>query len=157
MKTTLKENIYIEKANANDAETLADLQCKMAWETEEYKLDHATVLAGLKSLFADHTKGTYYKVTHEGQIVGCMLNTFEWSEWRNGYVLWIQSLYIVPEFRAQGLFKLMYQYLQQKVAKDDSLKGIRLYVDKTNTKAAQVYKAIGMSDEHYTFFEWLPA
>ncbi|EAY25130.1 GNAT family N-acetyltransferase [Microscilla marina] len=155
MKTLLKENIYIETASVQDAELLADLQCKMAWETEEYMLDRNTVLQGLQALFNDVSKGIYYKVTHNEQVIGCMLNTFEWSEWRNGYVLWIQSLYIVPEFRAQGLFKLMYQYLQHKVKADNNLMGIRLYVDKTNVKASQVYKAIGMSDEHYTFFEWL--
>lgn len=155
MKTLLRENIYIETANANDAEALADLQCRMAWETEEYKLDKNTVLQGLEALFADTSKGKYYKVTHEGEIVGCMLNTFEWSEWRNGYVLWIQSVYIVPEFRAKGLFRLMYEFTKKQVKASDSLTGIRLYVDKTNTKATKVYEAIGMNGDHYAFFEWM--
>lgn len=155
MGTLLKDNIHLEIANVDDADTLADLQCQMAWETEEYKLSKPTVLNGLKALFADPNKGKYYKLVHQQKIVGCMLNTFEWSEWRNGYILWIQSLYIVPEFRAKGLFRLMYQYLQTQVNASEELKGIRLYVDKTNTKATKVYEAIGMNGDHYHFFEWV--
>ncbi|OJJ20471.1 GNAT family N-acetyltransferase [marine bacterium AO1-C] len=155
METLLKDNIYLVEANIGDAETLADLQCAMAWETEEYKLDRATVLAGLKALFKDATKGRYYKLVCEQEIVGCMLNTFEWSEWRNGSILWIQSLYIAPAFRSKGLFKLMYEYLQNLVNDSDDLQGIRLYVDKTNVKATKVYEALGMNGEHYHFFEWM--
>jgi len=155
METLLKDNIYLVEASIEDAAILADLQCAMAWETEEYKLDRSTVLKGLKALFEDTTKGQYYKLVCEQEIVGCMLNTFEWSEWRNGYILWIQSLYIVPSFRAKGLFKRMYQYLQNLVNTSDDLQGIRLYVDKTNVKATKAYEAIGMNGEHYHFFEWL--
>ncbi|HAS46280.1 MAG TPA: GNAT family N-acetyltransferase [Microscillaceae bacterium] len=155
METLLKDNIYLVEANVEDAETLADLQCAMAWETEEYKLDKTTVLKGLKALFEDTAKGKYYKLVCKEDIVGCMLNTFEWSEWRNGYILWIQSLYIVPSFRGKGLFKRTYQYLQNLVNASDDLQGIRLYVDKTNVKATKTYEAIGMNGEHYHFFEWM--
>lgn len=155
METLLKDNIYLAEANAEDIGTLADLQCAMAWETESYKLDKSTVSKGLQALFDDATKGKYYKLRHEQKIIGCMLNTFEWSEWRNGYILWIQSLYIVPEFRGKGLFGLVYQHLQNLVNTSEELQGIRLYVDKTNVKATKVYEALGMNGDHYHFFEWM--
>lgn len=151
----LKDSIYITEATSEDTPILADLQCRLAWETEEYQLDKNTVQQGLQALLEDKRKGVYYKVADAEKIIGCVFTTFEWSEWRNTYVLWIQSLYIIPAYRGKGLFRAMYNFFQKKVKTSKELGGIRLYVDKSNQKAIQVYESVGMSKEHYEMYEWL--
>ncbi len=79
----------------------------------------------------------------------------EWSDWRNGTILWIHSLYVVPEVRRKGVFTKLYQYLKQRVEGSDELMGLRLYVDKNNTGAQKVYENLGMNKDHYVMYEWL--
>ncbi len=153
----LKEQIFIQEANLADASMIATLQIKMAKETEDFDLNAATVNQGVAALLQDPHKGTYYKFTSASEeIIGCVLITKEWSDWRNGNILWIQSLYIESEFRGKGIFSEVYRFFQQQVQQSDSLRGIRLYVDKSNQKAVAVYKAIGMNNQHYEMFEWIP-
>ncbi len=152
---TLDQLYKIGTIQAEDIPTLAQFQAKMAWETEEYKLDTEAVEQGIQALLDDPSKGRYYKFLHEGDLVGCLMTTYEWSEWRNGQVLWIQSLYILPEHRGKGLFRKVYQYLQDQVKETEGWRGIRLYVDKRNQAATEVYKSIGMDNSHYELFEWM--
>ncbi len=156
-KHLLKSHIYIHPCQAQNTARIAVLQIKMAKETEDFDLDEDTVKEGVQALINDPHKGTYYKLTNEDeQIIGCILITKEWSDWRNGYILWIQSLFIEPEYRDKGIFSEVYKFFQNKVRNQENLKGIRLYVDKTNQKAVRVYQAIGMSNQHYEMFEWIP-
>jgi len=147
--------MLIRKAFDTEAETIVNFQVAMALETENLVLDKATVQQGVAAVFADVNKGTYYVAEIDGQIAGSLLITYEWSEWRNGTVWWIQSVYIDHKYRGKGVYKAMYTYLKNIVSTDDTLKGIRLYVEKTNTRAIEVYKALGMTDQHYNLFEWL--
>ena len=110
---------------------------------------------GVHRLFKDSTKGRYYVAEEGGEVVGSLMTTYEWSDWRNGTVLWIQSVYVEKKHRGQGVYKKMYNHIQQLVDADPDLKGIRLYVDKTNVAAQQTYKKIGMNGEHYTVYEWM--
>jgi ribosomal protein S18 acetylase RimI-like enzyme len=151
----LKGDIIIEEANEIDVLELVELQCRMARETEKIELNRNVVELGIAALFQDKSKGKYFKVIDQGKIIGCVLNTYEWSDWRNGYVLWIQSLYLLPTYRHQGLFREIYDYLRESVQKNQQLKGIRLYVDRNNKNAVDVYKAIGMNNQHYEMFEWM--
>jgi ribosomal protein S18 acetylase RimI-like enzyme len=151
----LKDNIIIEMATLTDWEILVNLQLKMAWETEKLALNQEILSSGVKNLLADENKGKYYKLTDNQKIIGCMLNTLEWSDWRDGWIIWIQSLYILPEYRGQGLYRLMYEYIQEIVSQSPDYKGVRLYVDKTNVNAIEVYKSLGMNNQHYELFEWM--
>lgn len=139
----------------SDLEFIIKAQILMAKETENLELDHETVRKGVMHLFNNNSFGDYYCVTKEDKIIGCLLTTYEWSDWRNGICLWIQSVYVLPEFRGQGVFKLMYNELKNIVIKDKQFTGLRLYVDKTNTNAQKVYEKVGMSKEHYELYEWL--
>ncbi len=147
--------MHIRKAVANEAGTIVDFQVAMARETEDLALDAATVRRGVEAVFAEPTRGTYYVAEINGQVAGALLVTYEWSEWRNGTVWWIQSVYVPANYRGQGVYKAMYNYLKDIVLADDSLKGIRLYVEKSNHRATAVYNAMGMTDQHYNLFEWL--
>ena len=147
--------ILIRKARPEEAGTIVDFQIKMAQETEGLSLSREKLMPGAEAVFKDMGKGMYYVAVDGDQVVGCLLTTYEWSEWRNGTVLWIQSVYVLKEYRRQKVFRKMYEYIQQLVEQNEEYKGIRLYVEKDNERAQQVYTALGMDGEHYRMFEWI--
>ena len=145
----------IRKAVLGDLDILVDFQYKMALESENLELDRVVLTEGVKNAIVDPNKASIYVAEEDGVILGSLMITLEWSDWRNGWVWWIQSLYVIPEFREKGVFKQMYSYLQEVVRGREDVKGIRLYVDQSNFRAQKVYQAIGMCGEHYTTYEWL--
>jgi GNAT superfamily N-acetyltransferase len=147
--------ISIRPALQEDSPYLIDFQQRMAMETENVKLDAAVLAEGLKRLFDDPAKGKYFVAEDSGEEIGCLMITFEWSEWRCGNVLWIQSVYIKPSHRGKGVFKKMYEHIKSLVTPQSEYRGIRLYVDKTNAAAQKVYEKLGMNGEHYQVFEWM--
>lgn len=150
--------LAIRPARPEDAPVISEFQLLMARETEELELDPETVARGVGAVFADRTRGEYFvaEVAGDGgRIVGCLMVTPEWSDWRNGTVLWIESLYVVPEMRGRGVYRALYEHLQARIQDSPELMGIRLYVDKRNTVAQRVYTRLGMTREHYELFEWM--
>jgi ribosomal protein S18 acetylase RimI-like enzyme len=145
----------IRKAKFKELETIVEFQFLMAKETEGIDLDKEIVFNGVEAVFEDISKGSYYVTEENEEILACLLITPEWSEWRNGTVYWIQSVYVKSEHRGKGIFKAMYVYIKTMVQEDSDLKGIRLYVEKENVKAQAVYEKIGMTAEHYKLYEWL--
>lgn len=143
----------IREAQKNEAEIIASFQIKMAFETENMQLDENKIKQGVIAVFNDKSKGYYYVAEYHGKIIASLLTTYEWSDWRNAQVLWIQSVYVTKEFRKKGVYKKMYQHIKNKVWIDENYCGIRLYVDKTNTNAQKVYTRLGMSGDHYLTFE----
>jgi len=144
----------IRKAETTDAKSIIGFQLKMAKETENIDLDIKILTKGVSTAFKDHSKGIYYIAQDQGKVVASLFTTYEWSDWRNGLILWIQSVYVLPEFRQKGFFNKMYQHLKSMVEKSDEYLGLRLYVDHTNVKAQKVYAKIGMDGEHYKMYEW---
>jgi GNAT superfamily N-acetyltransferase len=148
--------ITVRPATLDDAIAIIDFQLNMAMETESLTLDYQTVTRGVHAVFNDSTKGSYYVAVDDGKIIGSLMTTYEWSDWRCGTVIWIQSVYILKDYRGQGVYKKLYQYIQQLVTPESGYRGIRLYVDKTNLPAQQVYEKLGMNGEHYQVYEWMP-
>jgi GNAT superfamily N-acetyltransferase len=146
--------IIIRKANQSDAPFIADFQLKMAWETEKMALDPDVVIKGVKAVFEDPSRGQYYVAEITGRVITSLLITFEWSDWRNCNVWWFQSVYVVPEFRRQGVFRKMYAHIRN-IAEEQDIAGLRLYVETKNERARKTYEALGMSSEHYSFYEWM--
>jgi GNAT superfamily N-acetyltransferase len=147
--------IKIRKGKLSDVEHIAELQIQMAQETEGLKLDKEVVSRGVRGIFRKPARGTYWIAEEKDNILGMLLAIPEWSDWRNGTVLWIHSLYIVPRARGQGVFKKLYMNLKKQVEQSPKLMGLRLYVDKRNKSAQEVYEKLGMSKEHYDLYEWL--
>jgi len=147
--------MFIRKAKPEDALIIAGFQQAMAWETEELKLDDSILAKGVKAVFDDPSKGNYYVAENDGNVIASLLTTFEWSDWRNGTVLWIQSVYVSPEFRKKGVYSTMYKHIRNMVEQNEDLKGIRLYAEKTNQTAQLVYEKAGMTADHYLLYEWL--
>jgi ribosomal protein S18 acetylase RimI-like enzyme len=133
---------------------IVDFQIRMAKETEDLILNVSIVNKGVEAVLQDSDKGIYYVAEIDGEVVASLLTTYEWSDWRNGMVLWIQSVYVLPEFRGKGIYKEMYLFLQKKIKNEPGLLGLRLYVEKENKNAQKVYKKLGMDGEHYQMFEW---
>jgi ribosomal protein S18 acetylase RimI-like enzyme len=147
--------MIIREATPHDIPTLIDFQLKMALETENITLEISILNQGIRKLFKDPGKGRYYVAEEGSDLAGCLMTTFEWSDWRDGTVLWIQSVYIPEKFRGQGIYKKLYGYVRQMAVADPAIKGIRLYVDKKNKDAQQVYEKLGMNGDHYQVYEWM--
>jgi GNAT superfamily N-acetyltransferase len=147
--------ISIRKATILDISLIAEFQQKMALETEGIILDRNILNRGVTSVFDHPGKGFYLIAESEGESAGCMMLTPEWSDWRNGKFLWIQSLYVEPRFRQKGIFKAMYRHVQMIVAGSDEWMGLRLYVVRNNLKAMEAYSKVGMDGDHYRMFEWV--
>lgn len=149
------DGIEIRPAVPGDAEAIVDFQIRMARETEELGLEPEVVDRGVRAVLDDSTKGRYWVADSGGHLVGSLLTTYEWSDWRDGTVLWVQSVYVVPALRGRGIYRRMYEHLRDKVLASPDLRGIRLYVDRRNLAAQRVYERLGMSREHYEMFEWM--
>ncbi|RAW03117.1 GNAT family N-acetyltransferase [Pseudochryseolinea flava] len=147
--------IEIRQATRDDLPTLQKFQVQLALESEGISLDEAKLSAGLKALLNDEHKGVYYVALENQQVIACYLITFEWSDWRNGMVWWLQSVYVIESHRGKGVFRVMYEHVLAQINADPSVIGLRLYVDKSNARAMHVYRAMGMDGDHYTVFEWM--
>ena len=146
--------MHYREAVPADASAIIDFQLAMARETEELELDREILTRGVNAVFADPGLGRYYVAENDGNVVGSLMITYEWSDWRNGMVWWIQSVYVIPELRGRGVYSGLYSYVRLLVEAAE-VRGIRLYVDKRNTVAQDVYTRLGMNGEHYLVFEWM--
>jgi len=147
--------MQIRLATEDDRFLIADFQVKMAKETENINLDIETVNNGVMSVFQDSHKGKYLVAENDGKVIASLLLTYEWSDWRNSVVLWIQSVFVIPGMRGKGVFKSLYTFVKKIASDDNTVSGIRLYVDKSNHNAMKVYNKVGMNGEHYSVFEWM--
>ena len=147
--------IDYRQATPDDVSVIVDFQLAMALETEELVLDREVCSRGVKAVFDDPSRGRYFLAQSEGTVVASLMITYEWSDWRNGNVWWIQSVYVRPSFRGQRVYAGLYEHIQRLVQADDAVRGIRLYVDRRNVSAQQVYTRLGMNGEHYQVFEWM--
>ncbi len=148
-------HLEIRRAGQAEAEIITGFQLAMALETENIHLHKNTITRGVQAVFDDSSKGCYYVAFDGSEVVACMLTTYEWSDWRNGTFIWLQSVYVQPAWRGKGVFRSLYAHIESMVLASTAMKGIRLYVFHTNKKAQDVYKAIGMEDQHYRMFEWV--
>jgi GNAT superfamily N-acetyltransferase len=148
--------INVRQAVLEDRALIVAFQQRMADETEGMTLDADVLSEGVRAALLDPVKGEYLIAERDGEPVGCLLTVREWSDWRNGEVIWIHSVYVIPEARRQGIFKQLYLYLRRMVERDDELKGLRLYVHRDNTLAQSAYRSLGMDGDHYRLFEWMP-
>jgi ribosomal protein S18 acetylase RimI-like enzyme len=147
--------MIVRRGVRSDAADIAAFQIRLAYETEELELDRPTVDRGVAAVFDDPAKGAYWVAESDGRVVGCLLTVPEWSDWRNGTVWWIHSVYVVSETRRQGVFRKMYETLKHEIEQSDNLRGLRLYVEQENERAQAVYRELGMENTRYHLFEWM--
>lgn len=145
-------NITTRRAEIADAEAFVRFNQAMAWETEQLRLDAGKLLEGVTGLFQQPQYGFYVVAECDGQIAGGLMITFEWSDWRNQVFWWIQSVYVLPEFRGQGVYRSLYEGVKA-MAREQNCCGFRLYVEHSNEAAQAVYAKLGMERSHYLMFE----
>lgn len=144
--------ITIRRAEQQDAAAFVRFNEAMAWETEQLQLDPDKLLEGVEGLFAKPQYGFYVVAEVEGEIAGGLMITYEWSDWRNKVFWWIQSVYVLPAFRGQGVYRSLYEGVKS-MARESDCCGFRLYVETTNEAAQIVYQKLGMEQSHYLMFE----
>jgi ribosomal protein S18 acetylase RimI-like enzyme len=144
----------IRLATPADAGVLIEFNAAMALETEGKELLPDVIGTGVRSLLGNPAAG-FYLLAEQDNVVGSLMITKEWSDWRNGTFWWIQSVYVRPEFRRQGVYKNLYRHVQELAANDPKVCGFRLYVERENSRAQATYSALGMKPTHYLVFEEL--
>ncbi|MGE3808200.1 MAG: GNAT family N-acetyltransferase [Gemmataceae bacterium] len=144
----------IRPANSTDAPLLIEHNRLMALETENKVLDPDVLARGVQAALADPAKGRYFVALDEqGRMAGQMMFTFEWSDWRNGYFWWLQSVFVPHEFRRQGVFAALFQHVLELARNDPQVVGIRLYVEHDNLRAQETYRRSGLSQTGYLVYE----
>lgn len=143
----------IRKAILKDAEIIAEFNVKLARESEALGLDLSTVTRGVTALLNDPAKGVYFIAEDESQVVGQLLITYEWSDWRNGNFWWIQSVFVKEECRGRGVFASLLEHVQRLAREQGDVCGLRLYVEQENERARRTYLKLGFEQKHYQIFE----
>ncbi|WP_025819267.1 GNAT family N-acetyltransferase [Shewanella marina] len=143
----------IRYATMDDAQNIIEFNRAMAFETEALSLDLNVLSKGVTTLLNEPNKGCYLVADIDGDIAGSLMVTYEWSDWRAKNYYWIQSVYIRPEFRRQGIYKKLYQAVKQLAADNNGAASFRLYVEKDNVTAQQTYQSLGMKPCDYLMFE----
>jgi ribosomal protein S18 acetylase RimI-like enzyme len=144
--------MQIRIANESDALSLVNFNQAMALETEGKQLETNVLRGGVGAVFGDEKKGFYVVAEENSEIVGGLMITFEWSDWRNAWFWWIQSVYILPKARGRKIYSKLYEFVKDEAAKN-GVCGIRLYVEKENENAQKVYEKLGMEESHYLMYE----
>jgi GNAT superfamily N-acetyltransferase len=147
----------IRRAVPADADALADFNIAMARETEGKRLIPAVVGAGVRRMLAEPALGFYLVAEAQGEVIGGLMVTTEWSDWRNGRFWWIQSVYVRPQWRRHGVFRSLYAHLGEAAAREPDVCGFRLYVERENANAQATYRSLGMDGTDYLLFEQLKA
>ena len=146
-------NILIRRATLADAEAIAEYNAAIARETESLELDRERLWQGVEAVLRDPAKGFYTVAEADGQVVGQMMVTFEWSDWRNATFWWLQSVYVQPEFRQQGVYRRLYEHVLEEAKARNDICGLRLYVSKENQIAQRVYERLGLQPAPYAMYE----
>jgi ribosomal protein S18 acetylase RimI-like enzyme len=146
-------NLTIRPATIDDADALASYNSAMAEETEGRSLDPDLIGPGVRALLGDDAKGRYWVAEGDGHVVGQLMVTYEWSDWRNGTIWWIQSVYVHPDWRRTGVFSALYRHVESLARQAPQVIGLRLYVEENNQRAQQTYEALGMVDPRYLVME----
>lgn len=143
----------VRLAESGDTASLVQFNQAMALETEGKRLDETTLTAGVTAVFSNGDRGFYVVAEEDGEILGGLLVTREWSDWRNAWFWWIQSVYVVPEARGKGLYRELSAFVWAMARKAGDVCGIRLYVEKENHNAQAVYQRLGMHETDYLMYE----
>lgn len=154
----MASDLLIRQGELGDLQVLVEFNQALIYETENKQLPINDINAGVETLLKNPSLGFYLLAQKNNQVVGSLMVTTEWSDWRNGLYWWIQSVYVHPDFRRQGVFKALYQAVKQQAKTQASglkVSGFRLYVEKENVIAKKTYQSLGMEKSHYEIFEEL--
>jgi len=151
----MPDDTTVRAATPDDTNILARFNERMAAETEDKTLDPRTVRAGVQALFDDPARGFYLVAERKKRVLGALMITPEWSDWRNGTFWWIQSVYVRPDARQTGVYSALHASVRQRAQNTETVCGLRLYVDRNNKPARRTYERLGMRETAYRLYEEL--
>lgn len=143
----------IRDALASDRDIIVDFNIRLAAESEDMQLDPDVVTRGVALVLEDPGRGRYFLAEHDGRVIGQTMITLEWSDWRCGWFWWIQSVYVHPDYRSSGVFRGLLEHVMAQAHEREDVCGVRLYVDRDNRLAQQVYDRTGLPRAHYEMRE----
>lgn len=149
----MPDEITIRPASADDWETIAEFNCRLAVESEGKTLKREAIEPGVRALLADAGKGRYFVACDGDAIVGQLMHTREWSDWRNGDIWWLQSVYVHPDYRRRGVFRRLFETLANEAESNPGVVGLRLYVETNNESAHATYRRMGFDEGGYFVME----
>ncbi|MBK9291479.1 MAG: GNAT family N-acetyltransferase [Bacteroidetes bacterium] len=149
------QELIVREAIRDDIDAIHRFQLAMALETEGLQLDADILRQGITAVFDHPEKGRYFVALTGHQVIGSLMITYEWSDWRCRTIYWLQSVYVLPDYRRMGVYRALYAHVRALAEADPQVGGIRLYVDSQNHDAQHVYSRMGMNGEHYRVFEWM--
>jgi GNAT superfamily N-acetyltransferase len=150
----MSNELIFRLAKKTDVESLVEFNYRMALETEDKELDRECLKNGVQNMLNDSDKGFYLVAEEKDEgAAGSLMITKEWSDWRNGYFWWVQSVFVENNFRRQGIYRHLYEKVKSLAKEDGGCCGLRLYVDKENLIAQRAYLALGMDETYYKLFE----
>ena len=153
MATLHSRDLDVRRATLQDLDVLVEFNSALALESEGKTLDQRRLREGVVPLFDGDDRGFYLVAVSEGVVVGQLLVTYEWSDWRNAYFWWVQSVYVASEWRRRGVYRRLHEFVLDQARLSGDVCGVRLYVDRDNHVAQQVYSRLGMDRSHYDMFE----
>lgn len=151
---TFSSQVHIRDAVPADAETLTRFNVQLAWDSEELRLDPERVRRGVEAVLAGKAEARYFVVEVDGNLAGQMMFTREWSDWRNGWLYWVQSVFVDTPYRRRGLFRQLFEYARDVAAADPECLAIRLYVEQDNQRAQDAYVRLGFQRSGYLVMEY---
>jgi GNAT superfamily N-acetyltransferase len=146
----------IRRATVDDAAVVVEFNRLLALESEGKTLDATLLVPGVRAGLEDPHKSWYFLAEEDGQVLGQLALTFEWSDWRNGWFWWVQSVYVRPEARRRGVFRALYEHVERLARADPLVIGLRIFVAHENHRARQTYEQVGMRSAGYTVLEKYP-
>ncbi len=146
--------MIIRKAELKDLERIVEFNYNLAFETEDKRLDKNILRSGVRALLEDKRKGVYHVCEINDEVVGQIMYTYEWSDWRNGLFIWVQSVYVDKEYRGQRVFRRLYNHVKEMCDKDENICGVRLYVEFENHNAQKTYESLGTEKCNYYMYEY---
>ena len=149
----LTPGIVIREARVDDLENIVGFNRAMALETENKSLDGVLLRNGVEKALSDPIRARYFVAEVEGNVAGQTMVTVEWSDWRNAWFWWIQSVFVKPEYRRRGVFRALHAYVRDQAHRADGVCGLRLYVFDANRRAIETYERLGMTRTQYLLFE----
>jgi GNAT superfamily N-acetyltransferase len=157
LSDSTSSNLVIRDARPADAPVIVEFNQSLALETEGKVLDAAVLISGVSRALADPERLRYWvaEIGNSGTVVGQAAISLEWSDWRDGWVWWLQSVYVAQPHRGCGVFRAIYQNIQREARGNPEVIGLRLYVEDSNHPAQRTYQALGMKPGGYSVFEEL--
>jgi len=153
MNETDSVRVCVRPARPDDRDVVTDFNIRLAHESENLDLDPATVRTGVERVLSDPTRGRYFVAEAGGAVVGQTLITYEWSDWRDAWFWWIQSVYVQPDHRRHGVFRALHHFIAEQARQAKDVCGLRLYVEEHNKRAMQTYERLGMQAAGYVLYE----